>query len=402
MLRIAFFTILAAFLSISTSAQKLHFSYDFDDCGFGDRIGNFSNIIIGGNPTCICGIGESSIQFNGLQDYLEFDSLTNQLFSSNFTLDFYFWLDEISGDMDIMSLRSGCGKLDSMMQLRYFKNSNEISFEIGSNINNFHAYKRKLDPSNCWHRFNLVKFGLEYQIYLDNELMGKFVARENIVLSKIARLYFGNNPCNSIDNTKRFKGKLDEIRLYQSALSDIELLNTFKYPDRIITPNTTIFKGESIQLETGQTCASSISWTPSTTLDNAHILDPIATPENTTTYKVSFHNGTCISTDTVLIYTADKENIDCKSLLLPKAFTPNNDGLNDTYGISNAFIIESLDYFEIYDRWGEKVWDTQFTNDQWNGSKLETPLNTGTYMYKIKYRCGNQEYVKFDSFVLLR
>ena len=402
MLRITIFAILFAWVTLSASGQRLHFSFNFDDCSFEDHSTGFPGIITGGNPACVCGIGESAIQLNGLNDYLEFDSQVNAMFSSNFTLDFYFWLDEISGNMDIMSLRSGCGKLDSMMQLRYFSGTNEINFEIGSHVNNYYSYKAKLDKSNCWHRFSLVKFGLEYHVYLDNRLMGKFVARENINLTRAVKLSFGNNPCNAFDNTHRFKGKIDEIRLYQVALSDIELLNTFTYPDRIITGNTTIFQGESIQLETGHTCASGISWTPVSTLSDASSPNPVATPENTTTYKVSFHNGTCISTDTVLIYTANKEDLDCSNLLLPKAFTPNNDGLNDTYGISNTFIIERLDYFEIYDRSGEKVWETKVLEEQWTGSKNESPLNTGTYMYKIKYQCGEKDYVKFDSFLLLR
>lgn len=384
------------------SGQSLHFVYNFDNCDYHDQVTGFPDIVTGGNPGCVCGIGESSVQLDGVKDYLEIDAGANSLFNSNFTLDFYFWLDETQADMDIMSLRSGCGKLDSMMQLRYVNRTNEIDFQIGSNINNFYAYKSKVNKNHCWHRFSLVKFGLEYQVYLDNVLMGKFVAKENIYMTRTGRLSFGNNPCNAIDNAQRFKGKIDELKLYSTALADIELVKTYAYPDRIITPNATIFKGEAVTIETGVTCAKSISWTPAGTLSDASIANPVATPENTTTYKVAFNNGTCISTDTVRIITTDKENLDCKNLLLPKAFTPNNDGLNDTYGISNTFIIERMDYFEIYDRWGEKVWETKEIKETWDGSKNNTPLNNGTYMYKIKYQCSNQEYVKFDSFVLLR
>ncbi len=391
------------FLFLHTATgQSLHFSYDFDHCDFQDHMTGFPAIVTGGNPICVCGLGESSIQLDGDEDYLEVDASVNTLFSSNFTLDFYFWLDESANDIDIMSLRSGCGKLDSMMQLRYFNRTNEISFEIGSNINNYYAFKSKLNLNHCWHRFSLVKFGLEYQIYLDNELMGKFVAKENINLTKVGKLYFGNNPCNVIDNAQRFKGKIDELKLYSTALADIEIVKTYLYPDRIITPNTTIFKGESIQLETGASCASSIRWSPVESLSDAFTAHPVANPENTTTYMVTFNNGTCISTDTVRINTADKDNLDCKNLLLPKAFTPNNDGLNDTYGISNTFIVEQMDYFEIYDRWGGKVWETKEIKDSWDGTKNANPLNNGTYMYKIKYRCNNEELIKFDSFILLK
>ena len=292
-MRVSLFITFLALLSLNVTGQNLHFSYDFDECDFEDSNTNFPAIIPNGNPSCVCGLGENSMQLDGLNDYLEFDPTANALFSSNFTLDFYFWLDETDGIMDIMSLRTGCGKLDSMMQLRYYTGTNELDFEIGSSINNFFAFKSKLNKNNCWHRFSLVKFGLEYQAYLDNELMGKFLARENIIMTKSGRLFFRNNPCNSIDNAHRFKGKIDEIQLHSVALSDLELIKTFKYPDRIITSNATIFKGTSLQLETGVTCSQNISWTPSATLSDASIPDPIATPEQTTTYTVTIRENTC-------------------------------------------------------------------------------------------------------------
>ena len=149
------------------------------------------------------------------------------------------------------------------------------------------------------------------------------------------------------------------------ALSDLEILNFYKFPDKIKTENTTIFKGESILIESGTTCASVVTWTPSVTLDDGSALSPLATPIESTTYRVSYNNGTCTSTDTVRIFVADKDKLDCDNLLLPKAFTPNNDGLNDRYGISNVFLIDTMEYFEIYDRWGD-VYKRQFDGScQW-------------------------------------
>ena len=114
-------------------------------------------------------------------------------------------------------------------------------------------------------------------------------------------------------------------------------------------------------------------------------LSPLATPIESTTYRVSYNNGTCTSTDTVRIFVADKDKLDCDNLLLPKAFTPNNDGLNDRYGISNVFLIDTMEYFEIYDRWGAKVWETREAAEQWDGTLKGEPLNSGMYLYKIKY-----------------
>jgi len=102
------------------------------------------------------------------------------------------------------------------------------------------------------------------------------------------------------------------------------------------------------------------------------------------------------------VYVAEKDSLNCDKLLLPKAFTPNNDGLNDLYGISNTFLPESLDFFEIYDRWGEKVWETTQITGQWDGTKGGSPLGTGMYLYRIKYKCNSDEKLDIGNFNLLR
>ncbi|KXK37655.1 MAG: gliding motility-associated C-terminal domain-containing protein [Saprospiraceae bacterium] len=382
-------------------SQNAYYLYNFDNCGPESSVTDFPDILLGGDPQCRCGIGENGIFLDGQDDYLQIDKATNVLFSSDFTLDFYFMLSDPSGELDIMSLRNECGRLDSMMQLRYFSNTNELIFEMSSNINNYFGAKAQLDKTKCWHRFTVVKFNLEYYAYLDNKLIGNYLAKENIALTKQGDFFFANNPCNSLD-VKKMKGIIDELTLHKRALSEQEIIQSFVYPDRIITKSTTIFKGESITLATGDNCANSIVWTPATSLNDAGAASPTATPEETTTYRVVFHNNTCTSTDSITIYVTDKEKLDCQQLLLPKAFTPNNDGLNDVYGISNTFIVDELESFEIYDRWGEKVWSTQFIDETWDGTKNNSPVNGGTYLYKIKYRCNNSDFVKIDNFTLLR
>lgn len=383
--------------------DKIDVKFTFDDCTYDASGTLILPITPGGNPQCVCGIGGKSILLNGTDDFLTMDKVVNRYFDTDFTFDFYFSMDNPSGEIDIMSLRSGCNRVDSLMQLRYLSSNNEILFEIGSNINNYNTIRAKLNTTNCWHRFTLVKFGLLYFVYLDNVLISKFVARENIIMTRLGSLSFGNSPCKSNTNAiQRFSGNIDQINIRNTATSELDLKDSFLFPDRIVTENTTIFKGESIQLITGPKCTNNISWSPAATLDDATAADPVATPEVTTTYEVTINNGNCISKDTVRIFVADKETSDCKTLLLPGAFTPNNDGLNDTYGISNTFIVDEVSYFEIYDRWGEKVWESDDLKGQWDGNKQGVPLNGGMYLYKIKYTCNNEEYLKIDNFMMLR
>lgn len=391
-----------AFQTLSLSQSDRFLLYDFDDCTFEESGLTYESIGVGGNPSCVCGLNEMSVRLDGTNDFLDLPkSLTDSL-SNDFTFDFYFTLDDLGQDLDIFSLRNACISLDSFMSLKYQSSLNELSFEISSSTQNYHIVRHKLNRDNCWFRFTLVKFGLDYFVYLDNVLLRRIISRENIEFTRRGSFSFGNNPCNPITNNIRHRGLIDQISIYNRGLSDRELLNNYLYPDRIITPNTTIFSGESLLIETGETCANTISWTPSNSLNNGFLANPEATPTESTTYLAVFNNGNCSSRDTVRLFVADRNELDCKNLLLPKAFTPNNDGLNDTYGISNTFIVEKLDFFEIFDRWGSKVWETSDLTEKWDGTKNTTPMSGGTYLYKIQYLCNDEVNVKVDNFVLMR
>jgi len=376
--------------------------YDFDDCTFEDSGLAYEPMLFLGNPECRCGLNEMSFRLDGANDVLVLPSSVTDSLNKDFTMDFYFTLENLGQDLDIFSLRHQCVSIDSFMSLKYQSSTNELTFEIGSSTQNYHIVRHRLNRDNCWFRFTLVKFGLDYFVYLDNVLLRRIIARENVVFTKRSPLSFGNNPCNSITNSIRHRGLIDEISFYNRGLSDRELIDNYLYPDRIKTSNSTIFSGGSIVLETGESCSNNITWSPAISLNNSFIANPEAMPTETTSYTVTFNNGNCTSTDEVKIFVADRDRLDCRNLLLPGAFTPNNDGLNDSYGISNKFIVDQLDFFEIFDRWGAKVWETTDLNDKWDGTKNGIPMSGGTYLYKIQYICNDEKQVKVDNFVLMR
>lgn len=389
-------------LANNIKSQALVSSYTFNDCSLADQAGVFPDIVVGGDPQCQCGVGSNGLVLDGNDDFLALSNTMNPFMDKDFTLDFYFWMDRNAGETDIFSLRNGCSNLDSLMSLRYFSDTDELLFEISSNVNNYHFARKKLASDRCWNRFTLVKFNLEYYVYINNELIKKIISREDVIFSRIAALQFANSPCNPNNLARKFSGRLDEINLHNRAFSELEVKRSFLYPDRIVTENTTIFSGDEIQLILGPTCASNVQWSPVTSLDDGSTPSPLASPGTTTTYKISINNGSCISTDTVKIFVADRDKLDCDKLLLPGAFTPNNDGLNDLYGISNTFIVDELAYFEIYDRWGSLVWKAASLEDRWDGTLNGQPLNGGMYMYKIGYTCRDTEKVNIDNFTLIR
>ena len=71
-------------------------------------------------------------------------------------------------------------------------------------------------------------------------------------------------------------------------------------------------------------------------------------------------------------------------LFLPNAFTPNNDGVNDTYGPLCEGITEYS--FMIFNSWGEQIFESTDTNHWWDGKFKSKHVPTGVYVWVIDYR----------------
>jgi len=69
------------------------------------------------------------------------------------------------------------------------------------------------------------------------------------------------------------------------------------------------------------------------------------------------------------------------TIYIPNAFTPNGDGSNDQFTIKSG-AIKTFD-MKIYNRWGEKVWETNNSNEFWDGNYKDKPAQMDVYMYVI-------------------
>ena len=69
------------------------------------------------------------------------------------------------------------------------------------------------------------------------------------------------------------------------------------------------------------------------------------------------------------------------NVYIPNAFTPNGDGINDTFGIKGE---GSFAYtLVIFNRWGEKVFESKNPNQQWDGTFHSKPVQQGEYVYQL-------------------
>jgi gliding motility-associated-like protein len=139
--------------------------------------------------------------------------------------------------------------------------------------------------------------------------------------------------------------------------------------------DTSIILGKSVQLSV--TGAGSYSWSPSSGLSCSTCNNPVASPSFTTTYTVTASNDSGCSA--IQMVTVD---VICGDIFVPNAFSPNNDGQNDILYVHGACIEQMV--FMVFDRWGNKVFETENANNGWDGNHNGTPMNTGTYAWYLK------------------
>ncbi len=102
---------------------------------------------------------------------------------------------------------------------------------------------------------------------------------------------------------------------------------------------------------------------------------------------VLYNDPGCTDTCVYYINTTDIPS----DIFLPGAFSPNNDGKNDRFGVitDNPNII--VREFRVYNRWGNTVFEGYNTGKSWDGRFRGTPAETGTYFWMLSYRVAGSE-----------
>ncbi|MFN5181675.1 MAG: gliding motility-associated C-terminal domain-containing protein [Bacteroidota bacterium] len=87
--------------------------------------------------------------------------------------------------------------------------------------------------------------------------------------------------------------------------------------------------------------------------------------------------------------------IDCGTLYIPNAFSPNGDQANDELCIYGAQCIETMQLI-IFDRWGEKIFETSNPQFCWDGVHKGKKLNPGVFAYILNatFKSGEQKELK--------
>jgi gliding motility-associated-like protein len=145
--------------------------------------------------------------------------------------------------------------------------------------------------------------------------------------------------------------------------------------------------------------ANSYSWQPSSNLSNPEIASPIAKLAATTRFIVKgISDEGCSSFDSVTIVVMKTGQ---NAFSVPNAFTPNGDNLNDCFGIRNWGSV-TLRQFTIYNRWGQKVFETNDPNACWDGTFQGVMQPAGGFVYLIRASSFCGDVVKKGNLLLIR
>jgi len=138
------------------------------------------------------------------------------------------------------------------------------------------------------------------------------------------------------------------------------------------------------------------SWAPSEGLSSTNSAQTLASPEGTTTYQLTVtSSGGCESYDDVTVFLESP-------IYSANTFTPNEDGYNDYWEISNISNYSSAKV-SVYDRWGQRVFNVVgYTVDKrWDGTYKGLKLPAATYFYVIDLQTGNDEGIVTGSITII-
>ncbi len=178
--------------------------------------------------------------------------------------------------------------------------------------------------------------------------------------------------------------------------SAVETVEAYAIPVApTVSSDQTYCSGDVLAPMTASTPSGTLTWYDDFGLTNVIGTGSSQSPysfDGTTTYYVTATNNGCESPESTIAITIE----DC-DIIVPTAFTPDNDGANDDWELVNIDVIYPNNIVRVYNRWGNLVFESpegDYDNNRWNGTFNGEMLPVGSYYYIIE---PNQEGVESKS-----
>lgn len=176
-----------------------------------------------------------------------------------------------------------------------------------------------------------------------------------------------------------------------STATDTVIVSLQSAPMVTVSPDTTIFDDETVQLIASYQSGYTYSWTPAQFLDDPFSSQPIADPPSSTVFLLTIQDSLgCSSQYSISI---EVEIRPLPDLIIHNVFSPNQDGINETFVIENIHKYENS-LLQVYNRDGLKVFEQSNYQNDWDGRYKNEPLPAHVYFFILNPGVEGKEPVK--------
>ncbi|MEO6288152.1 MAG: LamG-like jellyroll fold domain-containing protein [Dyadobacter sp.] len=348
------------------------------------------------------GNANAAYDFDGIDDFIEIGVQDLKINEFSYSMWIYprslpsydqaffmFSIGSASGDQGMLIGNEYTGVLTG------FSNGSYLGYDY-----NVRCMTRAMPKLNQWYHIVLAKDVTNYYFYVD----GKLICASP---TKGSAAYYGTGIVKATIGARFNYGQainaiIDDVHLYNRSLNTTEVETLFKgvpstAPEKITLTQdkTTTCAGEQIQF-TASVNSPTVSYywkvdgiIQSIAFSNEFIYQlPDRHVDYQTTISVEASDkNSCFPSDpataekTITVAKCDSSS-ENPSLFVPTAFTPNNDGKNDTWEIFNPDAFSELK-ISIFNRWGEVIFQSAGYARPWNGTYKGVVVPAGAYPYKI-------------------
>jgi gliding motility-associated-like protein len=178
-----------------------------------------------------------------------------------------------------------------------------------------------------------------------------------------------------------------EVQQNGCTIRDSVTISLKPPPPVNIGQDTSVCFTRGITLYSGIPFASAYLWNTGETTPSIYIKD-------TGEYRVTVTVNSCSGSDTVKVGWGDCD------IYLPSAFTPNNDGLNDYFGVLKGFSSKRF-LLEVFNKWGQPVFSSTDINQKWDGTYKKSKQPGGAYVWILYYTNSKNEHRSIKGTVML-
>ena len=213
-----------------TLSDGLIAHYSFNQCDASNKVEGGTDGILFGDPGCHCGVDDDAIFLDGIDDYIEFPGKVNKCFNTtDFTVSFYIKPGKYSVfRQSLLSKREICEEYN-MLDFQLDINKREINTALYETPEKYFKDISPETPESDWIHYALVRRGIRVYTYINGQLRREGRRCSGVDIGNEAVLSFSNSPCLLKGRTVRFKGGLDELRVYDRALSDEEIATLYAF-----------------------------------------------------------------------------------------------------------------------------------------------------------------------------